>query len=185
MGINKAILVGNVGKDPEVNYVKEDLPVARFTLATSETYRDKKTSEKKTITEWHNIVAWRGLAKLAEQYIRKGTQLYVEGKISSRSYEKDGVTRYFTDITANTIQMLSRLQQNENQKETVESNPNTNQKETVESNPNTNQKETVEPNPNTNQKETVEPNPYASQNTKEENNSVAFDSNDEQDDLPF
>jgi single-strand DNA-binding protein len=109
MGVNKAILVGNVGKDPVIQYIKEDLPVARFTLATSETYRDKN-GEKVTNTEWHNITAWRGLAKLVEQYIKKGTQLYIEGKISTRSYEKDGITRYMTEIVASTIQFVGRAE---------------------------------------------------------------------------
>jgi len=107
MGINKVILVGNVGKDPVVQYVKEDVPVARFTLATSETFRDK-SGERVTNTEWHNIVAWRGIAKVVEQYIKKGSQLYIEGKITNRSYDKDGVTRYFTEIVADTIQMLGK-----------------------------------------------------------------------------
>ncbi|MEN8121592.1 MAG: single-stranded DNA-binding protein [Bacteroidota bacterium] len=105
MGVNKVILVGNVGKDPEVQYIKEDVPVARFTLATSETYKDKN-GEKVTNTEWHNIVVWRGLAKVVENYVKKGSQLYIEGKISNRSYEKDGVTKYFTEIVANSLQML-------------------------------------------------------------------------------
>jgi len=105
MGVNKVILVGNVGKDPEVQYIKEDIPVARFTLATSETYKDKN-GEKQTNTEWHNIVVWRGLAKVVENYVKKGSQLYVEGKISNRTYEKDGVTKYFTEIVVNNLQML-------------------------------------------------------------------------------
>ena len=105
MGVNKVILVGNVGKDPEVQYIKEDVPVARFTLATSETYKDRN-GEKVTNTEWHNIVVWRGLAKVVENYVKKGSQLYIEGKISNRSYEKDGVTKYFTEIVANSLQML-------------------------------------------------------------------------------
>ena len=105
MGVNKVILVGNVGKDPEVQYIKEDVPVARFTLATSETYKDRN-GEKVTNTEWHNIVVWRGLAKVVENYVKKGSQLYIEGKISNRQYEKDGVTKYFTEIVANSLQML-------------------------------------------------------------------------------
>lgn len=105
MGVNKVILVGNVGKDPEVQYVKEDVPVAKFTLATSETYKDRN-GEKQTNTEWHNIVVWRGLAKVVEQYVKKGSQLYIEGKITNRQYEKDGVTKYFTEIVANNMQML-------------------------------------------------------------------------------
>ncbi len=107
MGINKVILVGHVGKDPVVQYVKEDLPVAKFTLATSETSKDKN-GQKVTNTEWHNIVVWRGLAKIVEQYVKKGQMLYIEGKLSTRSYEKDGVTKYFTEIIANNMEMLGR-----------------------------------------------------------------------------
>ena len=104
MSVNKVILIGNVGKDPEVNYIKEDLPVAKFTMATSESYT--KDGQKVTNTEWHNIVVWRGLAKVVEQYVKKGSKLYIEGKITSRQYEKDGQTKYFTEIVANQMQML-------------------------------------------------------------------------------
>ncbi len=107
MGVNKVILVGNVGRDPEVQYVSDNVPVARFTLATSETYKDKN-GEKITNTEWHNIVVWRGLAQVVEKYVKKGSQLYIEGKITHRQYEKDGVTKYFTEIVANSLQMLGR-----------------------------------------------------------------------------
>ncbi len=102
--VNKVILVGNVGRDPEVNYIREDLPVARFTLATSESYT--KDGQRVTNTEWHNIVVWRGLAKVVEQYVKKGSKLYIEGKITNRQYEKDGQTKYFTEIVAANMQML-------------------------------------------------------------------------------
>jgi len=107
MGINKVILVGHVGKDPAIQYVKEDVPVARFTLATSETRKDKN-GEKITNTEWHNLVVWRGLAKVVEQYVKKGQMLYVEGKITNRSYEKDGATRYISEIVVNNLEMLGK-----------------------------------------------------------------------------
>jgi len=110
MSINKVILIGNVGKDPEINYIKEDLPVARFTLATSETYT--KDGQKVTNTEWHNIVIWRGLAKVVEKYVKKGSKLYLEGKITNRQYEKDGQTKYFTEIVANNMQMLDSRNSN-------------------------------------------------------------------------
>ena len=109
MGVNKVILVGHVGKDPEVQYIKEDVPVAKFTLATSETYRTKQ-GDKVTNTEWHNIVVWRGLAKVVEQWVKKGSQLYLEGKISTRSYEKDGQTKYFTEIVVSSLEMLGKAQ---------------------------------------------------------------------------
>ena len=106
--VNKVILIGNVGKDPEVRYIDNDVPVAHFPLATSETYRTKD-GEKVTQTEWHNIVMWRGLAKVAENYVKKGHALYIEGKIRTRSYEdRDGNKRYITEIIADNMQMLTK-----------------------------------------------------------------------------
>lgn len=105
--LNKAILIGNVGGDPEIRHINEDLQVARFTLATSETYRNRE-GEKVTQTEWHNIVVWRGLSKVVEQFVKKGSQIYIEGKITNRSYEKDGQTKYFTEIVANELKLLGR-----------------------------------------------------------------------------
>lgn len=115
MSINKAILVGNVGRDPEVRYLDKNVAVANFTLATTERgYTMQNGNQVPDRTEWHNIVAWRGLAELAEKYIRKGTQLYVEGKIQTRSWEKDGTKRYTTEIIADTIQLLGkRAEQND------------------------------------------------------------------------
>ncbi len=108
MSVNKAILVGNVGKDPEVRYLEGGTSVASFSLATSEVYKNK-SGEKVTQTEWHNIVAWRHLAELAEKYITKGKQLYIEGRITNRTWDdKDGIKRYTTEIVANSIQMLGR-----------------------------------------------------------------------------
>ena len=109
MSVNKAILVGNVGKDPEVRYFEKDVAVAHFTMATTErAITLTNGTQVPERTEWHNIVAWRGLATLAEKYIRKGTQIYVEGKIQTRSYEKDGIKRYTTEINAETIQLLGK-----------------------------------------------------------------------------
>lgn len=116
MSVNKVILVGNVGNDPEVNYIKEDVPVAKFSLATNETYKTRD-GERKTDTEWHNIVVWRGLAKVVEQYVKKGSQLYIEGKISTRQYEKDGQTKYFTEIVAREMKMLGRASDSNNSSE--------------------------------------------------------------------
>ncbi|MEE1174730.1 MAG: single-stranded DNA-binding protein [Paludibacteraceae bacterium] len=109
MSLNKVILIGNVGRDPEVRYISDNVPVASFTLAT--TKRGYKTQDGKEVpekTEWHNIVIWRGLAKVAEQYVRKGTQLYIEGELQTRSWEKDGVKHYTTEIIANDMQLLGR-----------------------------------------------------------------------------
>jgi len=112
MAVNKAILVGNVGKDPETRYLEGGTAVSRFSLATSEVYKNKN-GEKITNTDWHNIVVWRGLAEIAEKYIKKGTQLYVEGRIKTRSYtDKDGNTRYTTEIVADNFQMLGKKSDN-------------------------------------------------------------------------
>jgi len=124
MSINKAILVGNVGKDPDVRYFERDNDrknsVASFTLATTERgYTLANGTQVPDRTEWHNIVAWRGLAELAEKYIRKGSQIYVEGKITTRSWEKDGITRYTTEIVAENIQLLG-ARRTEGQVETPE-----------------------------------------------------------------
>jgi len=109
MSVNKVILIGNVGKDPEVRYLEKEIAVAHFTLATTERgYTLQNGTQVPERTEWHNIVAWRGLATLAEKYIKKGAQIYVEGKIQSRSYEKDGIKRYFTEIYADEIQFLGK-----------------------------------------------------------------------------
>ena len=108
-GINKVILVGNLGKDPEVRYLEGGTAVANFTLATSETYKDRTSGEKKTQTEWHNVVLWRGLAEVAEKYLKKGNQVYVEGKIRTRSWEdKEGNTRYTTEIVGDNMTMLGK-----------------------------------------------------------------------------
>ncbi|MCH9621030.1 MAG: Plasmid-derived single-stranded DNA-binding protein [Chlamydiia bacterium] len=106
-GVNKAILIGRLGKDPEVRTLDNGTKVASFGLATSESWTDKNTGEKKELTEWHNITLWRQLAELAEKYLSKGSQIYLEGKLQTRSYEQDGVTKYRTDIIGNQIQFLS------------------------------------------------------------------------------
>lgn len=106
MSVNKVILVGNVGKDPEIRHLDTGVAVANFPLATSETYT-AKNGEKVTTTEWHNIVLWRGLADVAEKYVTKGRQLYIEGRIRTRTYDdKDGNKRYITEIYGDTMQML-------------------------------------------------------------------------------
>ncbi|HVA97637.1 MAG TPA: single-stranded DNA-binding protein [Bacteroidia bacterium] len=107
-GVNKVILVGNLGKDPEVRYLEGGTAVAKFSLATSESYKDK-TGKKVDQTEWHNIVLWRGLAEVAEKYLKKGMQVYIEGKIRSRSWEdKEGVKKYTTEIIAENLNILGK-----------------------------------------------------------------------------
>jgi single-strand DNA-binding protein len=108
MSVNKVILVGNVGKDPETRYLEGGTAVCSFPLATSETYRNRD-GERITTTEWHNIVLWRGLAEVAEKYVRKGSQLYIEGRIRTRSWDdRDGNKRYTTEIVGDNMQMLGK-----------------------------------------------------------------------------
>jgi single-strand DNA-binding protein len=110
MSINKVILIGNVGKDPDVRYFDNGSAVVNFPLATTERgYTAANGTQVPDRTEWHNIVCWRGLAKVAEQYVKKGTQLYIEGKIRSRSYDdQNGVKRYVTEIYADNMELLGR-----------------------------------------------------------------------------
>jgi single-strand DNA-binding protein len=105
-GVNKVILVGNLGKDPEVRYLESGVAVANFTIATTESYKDKE-GKKVDQTEWHNVVLWRGLAEVAEKFLKKGNQVYIEGKIRTRSYDdKDGIKRYITEIVGDNMTML-------------------------------------------------------------------------------
>lgn len=109
MSVNKVILVGRVGKPAEVRTAGEN-KVASFSLATTEKYKDSKTGEWKENTEWHNIVCWRNTAELAEKYVQKGMQLYIEGKLRTRSWDKDGEKRYVTEIVAEGLQFLEKKQ---------------------------------------------------------------------------
>ncbi len=106
------MLIGNVGKDPEIRHLEGGVSVATLTLATSERYRDRN-GEMQEQTEWHNVVLWRGLADVAERYVRKGTQVYIEGKIRTRSWEdQSGQKRYTTEILANSLQLLGKKSDN-------------------------------------------------------------------------
>lgn len=108
MSVNKVILVGNVGKDPETRYLDESTAITKFPLATSETYKNRN-GERVSNTEWHNIVLWRGLAQVAEKYVKKGTQIYIEGRIKTRSYDDaDGNRKYITEIVGDQMQLLGR-----------------------------------------------------------------------------
>lgn len=105
-GINKVILLGNLGRDPEIQNFENGVKKASFSLATSETYKNKD-GNKTTQTEWHNIVLWRGLAEIAEKYLVKGKQVYLEGKIRTRTWEdKEGKKRYTTEIIADNLLLL-------------------------------------------------------------------------------
>ena len=106
-GINKVILVGNLGKDPEVRYSPSGQAVANATLATSESWKDKNTGEKQERTEWHRVVFFGRLAEIAGEYLKKGAQIYVEGRLQTRKWQdKEGQDRYTTEIVANEMQML-------------------------------------------------------------------------------
>lgn len=107
MSLNKVILIGNLGRDPEVRYMPNGDPVCNFSIATSESWNDRQSGQRVERTEWHNIVMYRKLAEIAGQYLRKGSQVYIEGRIQSRKYTgKDGVERTAYDIVANDMQML-------------------------------------------------------------------------------
>tara|TARA_B100000683_G_scaffold275182_1_gene325166 strand:- start:4949 stop:5374 length:426 start_codon:yes stop_codon:yes gene_type:complete len=111
-GVNKVILIGNLGKDPEVRHLDNGVAVANFSLATTESYTNKQ-GDRVNQTEWHNIVLWRGLADIAEKYLKKGNSVYIEGKISTRKWEdKEGIARYSTDIIADKMTMLGSKQGN-------------------------------------------------------------------------
>jgi len=105
-GVNKVILVGNIGQDPETRYMPSGGAVSNVTLATSETWKDKNTGENQERTEWHRIVFYNKLAEIVAEYVKKGSKLYVEGRLQTRSWEQDGVKRYATEIIADQMQML-------------------------------------------------------------------------------
>ncbi len=108
MNLNKVQLIGRLGKKPEVNYIQPDVPVARFSVATSESYKNK-AGERVDTTEWHNIVAWRNTAKFAENYLDKGMLVYIEGKLQTRKWDaQDGTTKYSTEIITDQIKILEK-----------------------------------------------------------------------------
>ena len=127
-GVNKAILLGNLGKDPEIRRLDDGRAVANFSIATSESYKNK-AGERVTNTEWHNVVLWSPLAEIAENYLKKGSQVYIEGKISNRSYEdKDGVKKYISEVVGRDITLLGRAPDSAGQNQTNE----TKKEDTVE-----------------------------------------------------
>ena len=106
-GINKVILIGNLGQDPEVRYMPQGGAVANLSIATSESWKDKATGEMKEQTEWHRVVIYQRLAEIAGEYLRKGSKVYIEGKLKTRKWQdQQGVERYTTEIVANELQML-------------------------------------------------------------------------------
>jgi len=114
-GVNKVILIGNLGKDPEVRYLDSGVAVANLSLATTENYKNKE-GEKVSQTEWHDVVLWRGLAEVAEKYLKKGASVYIEGKIrTSKWVDKEENTRYKTEVMADKLTMLGRPSNNDSQ----------------------------------------------------------------------
>jgi len=105
-GVNKVILLGNLGRDPEIRYTPAGVAVANFSMATSEDWKDKETGEKRSKVEWHHITAFRRLAEVCGEYLVKGSKIYVEGKLQTDQWEKDGVTRYKTSVIIHIMQML-------------------------------------------------------------------------------
>ncbi len=106
--VNKVVLIGNAGQDPEVRHLDSGVSVANFNLATNESYRDK-SGERVTQTEWHRIVLWRGLAEVAEKFVKKGELLYIEGRLRTRAWDdKDGNKRYTTEVFADNMKMLGK-----------------------------------------------------------------------------
>lgn len=115
-GVNKVIIVGNLGQDPEVRYLPQGGAVANLSIATSESWKDKATGEMKEQTEWHRVVIYQRLAEIAGEYLRKGSKVYLEGKLKTRKWtDKDGVERYTTEIVANELQMLDGKQDGQQQ----------------------------------------------------------------------
>lgn len=113
--VNKVILIGTLGKDPELKYTPQGTPVAKFSIATNEGYKDKQSGEWKERTEWHNIVAWQRTAEVAAEYLKKGRQVYIEGRITTRSWDdKDsGQKRYMTEIVVNDLVLLGGKREGE------------------------------------------------------------------------
>jgi len=114
--INKVILVGNLGRDPEIRYTPSGMAVANFSVATTEKWKDKQSGEMQERTEWHRIVAWGRLGEICGEYLSKGRQVYIEGKLQTRQWEKDGVTRYSTEVVASEMKMLGSKTQGDGYK---------------------------------------------------------------------
>lgn len=114
--VNKVILIGNLGKDPEIKRLENGTVIANFPLATSETYTDRATGARRDITDWHNIVLWRNLAEIAEKYARKGMKVYIEGKLKTRSWtDSNGLQRYITEVVGDEMTLLTPRSESNNQ----------------------------------------------------------------------
>lgn len=121
--LNRVMIIGNLGKDPEVVYTQSGVAIAKITVATSETWNDKNTGEKKEKTEWHRVTFFNKQAETISKYMTKGSQIYVEGKLQTSQYEKDGVTRYSTDIIASNFQFIGSKQEGQQQQQAPQQQP--------------------------------------------------------------
>jgi len=123
-GINKVILVGNLGKDPEIRHSASGAAIANITVATSDNWKDKQTGEKQERTEWHRVVFFNRLAEVVGEYLKKGSQVYIEGRLQTRKWtDKDGQDRYTTEIVANEMQMLGSRSGAQNDNQAAQSQP--------------------------------------------------------------
>ena len=114
-GVNRVIVLGNLGADPEIRYTADGTACASFSVAVSESWKDKNTGEQKEVTEWIRCVAWKKLAEIIEQYVKKGSKVYLEGKLQTRSWEQDGIKRYATEVIVDELQMLDGKKQESEQ----------------------------------------------------------------------
>lgn len=114
-GLNKAVIIGHLGRDPEIRHSQQGTPVTNFPIATSENWIDKNTGEKQEKTEWHRVVAFGKQAETLEKYLRKGNQVYIEGRLQTRTYDKEGQTHYITEVVANNFQFLGGRSDNHTQ----------------------------------------------------------------------
>ena len=114
-GVNKVILLGNVGRDPETRYAQNGTAVTRFSIATSEIWKDRSSGEQQERTEWHNVVCFARLAEVAGEYLRKGSKVYIEGQLRTSSWEQDGQKKYRTEVNARELQMLDSKGHSETQ----------------------------------------------------------------------
>ena len=112
-GLNKVMLIGNLGRDPEIRYSQQGLAVVNFSIATSETWTDKNTGDRQEKTEWHRIVSFGKQAEILEKYLSKGSSVYIEGRLQTRNWEKDGQTHYTTEIVVSNFQFLGGRQDNQ------------------------------------------------------------------------
>ncbi len=112
-GLNKVMLIGNLGRDPEIRYSQQGLAVVNFSIATSEQWTDKNTGERQEKTEWHRVVAFGKPAEILEKYLSKGSQVYIEGRLQTRNYEKEGQTHYITEVVVNNFQFLGGRSDNQ------------------------------------------------------------------------